>query len=47
MMTRQNRRNRLRYREPRFNNRTSTKPECLILSSLQHKIDAHQNNLHF
>ena len=38
-MNRRNRRNRLRYREPRFNNRTSTKPEGWIPPSLQHKID--------
>ena len=38
-MNRRNRRNRLRYREPMFNNRTSTKPEGWIPPSLQHKID--------
>lgn len=37
---RRTRRNRLRYREPRFNNRTSTKPKGWIAPSLQHKVDA-------
>ena len=35
------RRNRLRYRKPRWNNRTSTKPEGWIAPSLKHKADNH------
>ena len=37
---RRTRRNRLRYRAPRFNNRVSTKKEGWIAPSLQHKVDA-------
>lgn len=40
---RRTRRNHLRYREPRFNNRVSTKKEGWIAPSLQHKIDNHVN----
>ena len=38
---RHNRRNRLRYREPRFNNRKHSKKPGWIAPSLQHKADIH------
>ena len=37
---RRTRRNSLRYRAPRFNNRVSTKKKWWIAQSLQHKVDA-------
>ncbi len=40
-MYRKNRRQRLRYREPRFDNRTKSKPKGWIAPSLQHKLDTH------
>ena len=40
---RRSRRNRLRYREPRFNNRK--RPEGWLAPSLQHKADAHINEV--
>lgn len=38
---RRTRRNRLRYRQPRFNNRTSNKKEDWLAPSVQHKVDSH------
>ena len=38
---RRTRRNRLRYRKPRWNNRTHSKPEGWLSPSIQHKADAH------
>ena len=38
---RRTRRNRLRYREPRFNNRVKTKKEGWIAPSIKHKVDSH------
>ena len=38
---RRTRRNRLRYRKPRWNNRISTKPEGWIAPSLEHKAENH------
>lgn len=35
------RRNRLRYRKPRWNNRTHSKPEGWLAPSIQHKAEAH------
>ena len=35
------RRNRLRYRKPRWNNRTKSKPKGWLAPSLQHKLDSH------
>lgn len=35
------RRNRLRYRKPRWNNRTKSKPQGWLAPSLQHKLDSH------
>lgn len=35
------RRNRLRYRKPRFNNRTSSKKEGWLAPSIKHKLDTH------
>ncbi|MFP5520790.1 RNA-guided endonuclease IscB [Peptococcus simiae] len=40
---RRTRRNRLRYRKPRFNNRTSTKKKGWLAPSIRHKIDSHLN----
>ena len=39
---RRTRRNRLRYREPRFNNRTSTKKKGRLAPSIEHKINSHE-----
>lgn len=39
VMYRRNRRSRLRYRQPRFNNRT--KPKGWLAPSIQHKLDTH------
>ena len=38
---RRTRRNRLRYRQPRFNNRISNKNKGWLAPSIQHKIDSH------
>lgn len=38
---RRTRRNRLRYRKPRFNNRVSTKKEGWLAPSVEHKIESH------
>jgi len=38
---RRTRRNRLRYRKPRWNNRTHSKPEGWLAPSIQHKAEAH------
>ncbi len=38
---RQTRRNRLRYRKPRFNNRVSTKKKGWLAPSIEHKINSH------
>ena len=38
---RRSRRNRLRYRKARFNNRTHSKPQGWFAPSIQHKADAH------
>lgn len=38
---RRTRRNNLRYREARFNNRTSTKKKGWLAPSVQHKVDSH------
>ena len=35
------RRSRLRYRKPRWNNRTKSKPKGWLAPSLQHKLDSH------
>lgn len=35
------RRSRLRYRKPRWNNRTKSKPQGWLAPSLQHKLDSH------
>jgi len=40
-MYRRNKRNRLRYRKPRWNNRTKSKPKGWLAPSLQHKLDSH------
>lgn len=40
-MYRTQRRSRLRYRKPRFNNRTSTKKEGWLAPSIKHKLDSH------
>ena len=40
-MYRRNRRSRLRYRAPRFDNRISSKPKGWLAPSLQHKYDSH------
>lgn len=40
-MYRRNRRNKLWYRKPRFNNRVSTKSECWLAPSIQHRLDSH------
>lgn len=38
---RKQRRSRLRYRKPRWNNRTKSKPKGWLAPSLQHKLDSH------
>ena len=38
---RRTRRNHLRYRQPRFNNRTASKKEGWLPPSIQHRIDSH------
>ena len=40
-MYRKQRRSRLRYRKPRFDNRTKSKPIGWLAPSLQHKLDSH------
>jgi N6-L-threonylcarbamoyladenine synthase len=40
-MYRRNKRNRLWYREPRWNNRVSTKKEGWLAPSIKHKLDSH------
>jgi len=40
-MYRMNRRNRLLYRKPRFNNRISSKKKGWLAPSIQHKLDSH------
>ena len=40
-MYRRNRRQRLRYRAPRFNNRVSSKKQGWLAPSIQHKLDTH------
>lgn len=40
-MYRKQRRSRLRYRKPRWNNRTKSKPKGWLAPSLQHKLDSH------
>ena len=40
-MYRRQRRNRLRYRKPRFNNRVSSKKEGWLAPSIKHKLDTH------
>ncbi|MCK4626826.1 MAG: HNH endonuclease [Phycisphaerae bacterium] len=40
-MYRQNKRNRLWYRQPRFNNRTKNRKENWLPPSIQHKVDTH------
>lgn len=41
LMYRRGRRNKLQYREPRFNNRISSKKEGWLAPSIQHKLDSH------
>lgn len=41
LMYRRIRRSRLRYRKPRWNNRTKSKPQGWLAPSLQHKLDSH------
>ena len=40
-MYRRNRRNRLRHRKPRFDNRKASKPKGWLAPSIQHKLDSH------
>jgi hypothetical protein len=40
-MYRRIRRNRLRYRKPKFNNRVSSKKEGWLAPSIKHKLDSH------
>lgn len=40
-MYRKQRRSRLRYRKPRWSNRTKSKPQGWLAPSLQHKLDSH------
>ena len=40
-MYRRIRRNRLRYRKPRFDNRISSKKEGWLAPSIKHKLDSH------
>ena len=40
-MYRCNRRNRLWYRKPRFDNRKKSKPKCWLAPSINHKLDSH------